>query len=166
MPVTPSGIIGLPRLYLLNLIAASAAFQAWTGTASAALAKDRIHYSRAPDVSATRPYVVIGGNPLNAESISSPSGVTGSGSIPILFVDAYIAANVPEDELNTFDANVGGVVSDMFALKHTSPGGDQVLFFDSMEQDGDTEISHDDDNANVARFMNAVWNVNYNNAIV
>lgn len=43
MAVTPSGLLSLPLDALADLLAGTDAFQAWTGAATAAAAKERIH---------------------------------------------------------------------------------------------------------------------------
>lgn len=122
--VTPSGLFSLPLTRLQTLIAASDAFQTWTGTANATEAAARVHLIEAPlvgDNAVNFPCVTIW--PGDAHELRRVAGgarnhFIDAGSV-IAWFEAAITADYQNDPRNAhleFMNNVGAVLEDLIAL--------------------------------------------------
>ena len=115
MPVTPSGILTEPLVALRNLVASSATFQVWTGTADATAAADRVHLLVAP-VDATRPYALIDFGDITRERSVLQGGrlwQTRPGSTMLLWFQADGLGVVEPDASIDFCNKVGAIWEDM-----------------------------------------------------
>ena len=110
-------MLSLPIDYLRNTIASSSSFQTWTGTASEALAKPRVHVSFA-DNTATLPLTVVYWAPQYQRirhASDNRSYFSGAGALRLLFRDAVTETDETEAAYD-FMNEVGAVLADMEAV--------------------------------------------------
>lgn len=118
MPVTPVGILSEPLAALRRLVAASPAFQAWTGTGSADEAAQRVHMLVAP-MSAPRPYALIDFGDVARERTVITNRRTWQdriGSTMLLWIQADAGGGEEPDSTIDFCNRVGAVMSDVETL--------------------------------------------------
>ncbi len=126
--ITPEGSLSLPMEHLRTLVAASATFQAWTNTASAADAKDHIYLTIA-EVDATerlanmRPFALIAlAEEADFESVGGGANDTfiDRGSLTLIFEANVEPADNAGDVGLLFANQVGKTIDEMLALAGSS----------------------------------------------
>ena len=135
---------------LQTLIATSASFRTWTGTASVLLAKDRIYTSRLEEADITKPFAQIGHDSgFTKKDYDKPS----QAQMYIIFVGDTVDGIDSETSLNTFMTSTGKVIDDMREQS-------LVNGYLRMESIGlATEFSYSGDNQFEDEELNVVYSV-------
>jgi len=163
--VVPNAAETLPLLYARNLLAGCAALRTWTGTATEALAKARIHYGIVTSPSGvTRPYAVVGepeSDAFRAALDSESNAFIAESAVAIRFVadiktgDAAVAT-LGEQWLN-FKNLVAAIMAEAMTLRGTtSAGGDPRLAFVGLNREA-ALLSNEDDEQDVPQFIEQVY---------
>jgi hypothetical protein len=143
MAVTPSGMLSLPMECLRVLLANCTAWQSWTGTANATLAKARIYLHDIPapaadegsytasELQTIRPFARIddwmpergfGDEPWKSSRVAERSAFRTTGKLVLDFsddVDASDTANATDTKLR-FTNRVGGVIEELLGKAGSS----------------------------------------------
>lgn len=165
MAVVPNTAETLPLLYAVNLLAGCAAFRTWTGTASEAFAKARIHYGIVTSPSSvTRPYAVVGepdSDAFRAALDSESNAFTAESAVAVRFVadiktgDAAVAT-LGEQWLN-FKNIVAAIMAEAMSIRGTtSAGGDPRLAFRELHREA-ALLSNEDDEQYTAQYIEQVY---------
>lgn len=130
MPTSPAHSISLAKQYLKAALAASATFQAWTGSADSAEAAARIYREALPrpdsareytaaELSALRPYAIVGtlGYRSDADAGGAERERWATGRLLLrLVMDVPAEAAEDEEELSIqFENVIGGIERDLYA---------------------------------------------------
>lgn len=114
---TPSGFLSNPLSQLRDMVAASSAFQSWTGAGSTEAALDRVHLLVAP-ANAERPFALIDFDTWIRERSAIMNGVRfvqSSGSALILRFQADAQDGEDPDATIAFCNAVGAIIEDLEA---------------------------------------------------
>lgn len=123
MSPAATGDTGLALFNLETLIASSAAFRTWTGTANVAAARDRIYYPDTDDDDVTRPAAFIGAGPsymMESKGGGEGSHVDFGGGAMGMDFEANVTEDDPKDAFNAFANEFDAVIVEMNALAGTS----------------------------------------------
>lgn len=136
MPATSN--LALPRSYLAATLAASAAFQTWTGTANPTAALARIFFEETTPDKAT-PIAIVTSNSYDRTKIAGGTRnyFMGRGELYLFFRDVVLKGESTVDSdiqasLDLFENNVGQTIDDMEALA----GQAGYLDIERMHPDG------------------------------
>ena len=128
MAVALTGILGETANSLRNLIASSAAFRTWTGTADEAEARLRIHFMASapvfPDKDDDVPFAQIGTNMdlMDLDQHGAGSGMALTGDLKFSFLDFIDPAVALTDEIHTFLNTIGAILTELDANKGRASG--------------------------------------------
>lgn len=116
MPTNPTGYLSTPLAAMRDLVASSAAFQAWAGVADKAEALERVHLLVVPEGS-PRPLALIDFGDFARERVALTNRIAWqqrSGSNLVVWFQADVAADAVEpDATLAFCNQVGAVWLDM-----------------------------------------------------
>jgi hypothetical protein len=136
LTVAASGKYAVRLDEVRDLIAASAAFRTWTGTANAAAAKLRAHVGWFPD-GTTLPLALVDHLGMSAEKVSSASEFDVTGYvIGVLFETEAPTASVSTymDEIYSFLNTISSIEDEMLTELNSDPGSyPSIIGFDGPE---------------------------------
>lgn len=166
---TPTGHWNLPAWYLRNLVAACTTFQTWTATATATLAKARIHRYEiiGPPDSVARPWAMVSMAYPVFDFSQSSSGGQSDGPLQLTFLNDIDTDNTTVDEMDTFMNVVSSIIDEMRSLRNTAPGGDTILAIDRINDErAGPLLVNDDHHPDVPLYIQILLDVTFMNSPV
>jgi CO dehydrogenase/acetyl-CoA synthase alpha subunit len=116
MTVTPSGMISLPVGRMRTMLARSAAFRTWTGTADETAALARIHAFTFNSDNDTFPLAMVDIGAIDRERNVITNGIrfesTGNSSVRVYLSEQVAADAIEPDAGYTFANTVGAIIDE------------------------------------------------------
>lgn len=113
MAITPTGIMSVPVDKLRNLIKDSSTFRTWTGSATAAIAKDRVYPFAKPRSGVVWPHCVVGWQPRGLRT-AVPLREYLEGIVLYLTFEALISVDDEPNSTYTLTNNMGPIIQEMW----------------------------------------------------